>query len=374
MQMYRLSRITPALACALLLPAFAQQAHAQVVEQNPASGDLATKWKVNDDNPTASIPSEEERFKNPLEFGYFMQDLLARGEYHLALGDWNKVVKYYEAVATAVPDSWIGFNRLCLAYGQLGKHELAAANCGKAVSLPRARVLDHIRLIENTLQSSRFTQREIDSVESSLHHLREHIAKNPQPPAPGQLRDQQSKDGQANENKAAGSVALSKEQREAAAKKAQERYQAGGQRKPQVKLDIDDDDANREPAPARHLPTHVAVLTCKFGIRIQDAARVSGCLDELRSFKYDERELLGLTWAHALIAKDKKRAESVLERYRQLGVPEAALAGMISQQQAMFPAFNVARLWPLAALGVLASAAFWLLRMRRRKLAGGLPA
>src|SRR5688572_8373447 len=45
-----------------------------------APDDLATKFQINDANPAANLPSVEDANENPLEFGYMIQDLIARGE------------------------------------------------------------------------------------------------------------------------------------------------------------------------------------------------------------------------------------------------------------------------------------------------------
>ncbi|MEN9581591.1 MAG: hypothetical protein RJA70_4600, partial [Pseudomonadota bacterium] len=45
-----------------------------------APGDLGTLFQVNDEDPTKNIPTLEQRNTHPLEFGYYLQDLVARGQ------------------------------------------------------------------------------------------------------------------------------------------------------------------------------------------------------------------------------------------------------------------------------------------------------
>ncbi|MDR7422953.1 MAG: hypothetical protein QN159_10885, partial [Armatimonadota bacterium] len=58
-----------------------------------AGGDLATRWKVNEDDPRAGLPSIEERSQDPLEFAYLLQDLVARGERAFIRRDWKAAIK-----------------------------------------------------------------------------------------------------------------------------------------------------------------------------------------------------------------------------------------------------------------------------------------
>src|SRR5512142_3360871 len=39
---------------------------------------LSTLFEIDDDNPEAHVPAAKDRIGNPLEFGYYLQDLLTR--------------------------------------------------------------------------------------------------------------------------------------------------------------------------------------------------------------------------------------------------------------------------------------------------------
>ena len=332
----------------------AQTAEGELVEKE---GDLATKWKVNDADPKSSIPSMADRNRDPLEFAYFLQDLAARAEGSFRRSDWHNAIRYYEALGHAVPESWVSFNRLCTAYGKQGRFAIAAGNCGKAITLPMAKVIDHIRLIEYSLKSERFGPAEVKGVEESLAHLKKHVVDHPQPPL-AQVPAAAPADPKAPERR-------TKEEIIEAVKSRQEKRVL-------AQLAGEDPDKKEASVPVMHLPTEIELLTCRLAVKIQDATRLGACVEELRRLNVHDGEVMAFSWARALIAKDEKSASEVLEKARGLGVPQPTLAAMTAQHKQHFPStFTPKRLLPILALvlagGVVGTAFF---RMRRKKLGG----
>jgi hypothetical protein len=281
-------------------------------------GDLATSYQVNDDDPIKSIPTPEQRDANPLEFGYFLQDLIARAEGAFEKKDWARSVKYYEALARTSPDAAISFSRLCVGYAELGRIEIAAGNCGRAIERGGARVIDHLRFAGLTLAKPVFGTKDAEDVEASLAHVRAHIAqaaqtasaKVPSPaPAPS------------------ASGARSKEdiKRDFLARQ-EARLAALGKKE-------------ADPPRTADLATEVEVFACKVGIRLRDAARLDRCLVALREQKAKEALLLPFEWANALLRKDQARAVALLARAKSLGLPASTLEAMQAEQKnALAPA------------------------------------
>lgn len=98
----------------------------------PPAGGLS-KWPVNDADPTKSLPTPEQRDRNPLEFGYHMMDLADKADIARRKGDFAAVGKYYEAMAIAVPDRAIGYRKSCEGYEQAGNLDKALALCRGAL-------------------------------------------------------------------------------------------------------------------------------------------------------------------------------------------------------------------------------------------------
>jgi hypothetical protein len=324
----------------------------------PASalpGDLATKYQVDDENPVKSVPSPEQRDADPIEFGYFIQDLIARAEGAFQKKEWERSVKYYEALARTIPDAAVSYSRLCVGYAELGKVEIAAANCGRAVQLSGAKVLDHLRFVGLTLKKPTFTAKDAEDAEASLAHLRAHVASKAPPKV---LRADSS---------AAPSVSTerSKEEikREFLALRERRALEDLGAREPEPKND-------------GALATEVEVFACKVGIRLRDAARLDRCLAALKEQKTNPALLLPFEWASALIRKDELQATALIERAKSHGLPASAIQAMQAEQENTFaPAgilglFKRAPMVPVLSLvGLLAVAGigwFGVKRWKRR--------
>jgi hypothetical protein len=65
---------------------------------------FSTLFKINDDDPESNVPTVQDRSRNPLEFGYYLQDLLTRAEVETKRKDQARVIKYYRALAAALPE------------------------------------------------------------------------------------------------------------------------------------------------------------------------------------------------------------------------------------------------------------------------------
>jgi hypothetical protein len=260
-----------------------------------APGDLSTKYPINEDNPVAGLPTPEQREADPLEFGYLLQDLISRAEGAHTKKDWSGSVKYYEALARMVPERAIAFSRLCSGYANLGKIEIAAANCGKALRLGGARVMDHFKFVNLTLQKQNLTARDVSEVEASLAHLREHLA--PKAAAEAPVSSEQS--------------ALDTLEKQAAAK---------------------------DSPPTQTLVVDVAVLGCKLAVRLRDEKRIDDCLAGLESVGASPKVRLPFEWAKAIVTNDRARAAQVVVTAKSLGFPEAAIESMRAEQTRTFEA------------------------------------
>jgi hypothetical protein len=319
-------------------------------------GDLATNYRVDDENPIRSIPTPEQRDADPIEFGYFIQDLIARAEGAFEKKEWERSVKYYEALARAIPEAAVSYSRLCVGYAELGKVEVAAANCGRAVQLSGAKVLDHLRFVGLTLQKPVFTVKDAEDAEASLAHLRAHVASKAPPKV---LRADAGATPSA-------SGARSKEdiKRDFLALRERRALEDLGAREPEPKNDA-------------ALATEVEVFACKVGIRLRDAARLERCLAALEEQKTNPALRLPFEWASALIRKDEARAAALLDRAKSHGLPASAIQAMQTEQESAFASAGIRGVFRrspmipvLSLLGLLAVAGigwFGVRRYRRRQ-------
>lgn len=72
-----------------------------------------SKWKIDDADPVKSLPSAEQRDKDPLNYGYFLMDLADKAQAASQQGKHSQASKYWEATVLAVPDVSLGYRRTC---------------------------------------------------------------------------------------------------------------------------------------------------------------------------------------------------------------------------------------------------------------------
>lgn len=312
-----------------------------------APGDISKQFAVNDADPVSSIPSDAERDKSPIEFAHFLQDMIARAERALQKKDYESAAKYHEALAKMIPDRAVSFSRLCVDYGRLGRPDQAAANCGKAIQLGGAKVIDHIRFVNFSLQKQEFTPEDVKAVEASLAHLRAYAAEHPQP-LPGTPPEQVAKSAPAKPTDSAGAAAMPKKTKEDAIREFAERRQ-------QRLMDEAEEKRTGQKAVKlnpMHLPTEIETLSCKLASRLRDDKRLVQCIHALRTYRATDAQLFPFDWARAILEKDSRRADALLEQARKLGVPEETLAAMASEQKSALGMPSYVR-WALVGIGAL---------------------
>jgi hypothetical protein len=296
---------------------------AALVVAAPASalpGDISTRFKIDDENPMSSVPTLEERNEDPMEFAHYLQDLIARAEGAVNKQDWENAVKYYEVLASVVPDRAVSFSRLCIAYSELGKLDRALERCGRTLELGGARVFDHFRFIDVMLRKPELTPPDVAQMDASIAHLRAHAQAQAAASASASASIAPS---------AAPSAAAS-----AGKKKTREELIENFKRKRDARilaqLSAPED---RKPDGTMNLPLEIEVSTCRIGVRLRDPARLKPCIAALRALKAPEKLVLPFEWAEALTGRDGARAAALLAAARKAGFPEAALKAMVAEQE-----------------------------------------
>jgi hypothetical protein len=174
---------TVALACSV---SFVAPAHADDLAAGPAAvvPDIPdpsvqrqhfqlSHFVINYDNPESQIPTIKERNADPLEFGYFLQDLSAEALKAERKSDYRSAVKFWRASAKAVPDEAVGFSRTCRAYQILGERENALPFCSRALVLHGATAEDYLRFSELMVAApGALTADEIKDLDNAIAHLR----------------------------------------------------------------------------------------------------------------------------------------------------------------------------------------------------------
>jgi hypothetical protein len=132
-----------------------------------------SRFPINYDNPEATIPTEAERNKEPLDFGYYLQDLASEGAYAEKSGDYAGAVKFWRALAKAVPDVATGFRRSCAAYEVLKDRYHGLDFCGSTLNQQGAVLEDYVHYGNVMLMKpEHLDAAELSDLENTIKHLR----------------------------------------------------------------------------------------------------------------------------------------------------------------------------------------------------------
>jgi hypothetical protein len=165
--------VVPLVLCVLaVMAALSGSAHAQKTlnRANLSGVDIA------DANPEASIPSVDDQLKDPLRFGYLLQDMLANAQAATKRGDAETAARYYLALAKAVPTAY-GPGHLCETLVTLNDREGALSACREATMREGVTLADYARLAALLMASpdplSKDVRAELDAIVAHVSSQKE---------------------------------------------------------------------------------------------------------------------------------------------------------------------------------------------------------
>lgn len=136
----------------------------------PVAGHLS-KFKIDDKDPSSSVPTIEQRDHDPLEYGYFIMDLGDHAEWALAKGDHLAAAGFYRALAKAVPDAAVGFVKACEQYELAGDKDKAQEFCAAALTLKGVTVADYSHYARLALRRKNLRPTDIANLDGVIKHL-----------------------------------------------------------------------------------------------------------------------------------------------------------------------------------------------------------
>jgi tetratricopeptide (TPR) repeat protein len=158
-------------------PAIAQPIVAPKTE--PKQPEALSTWRLNDTDPESSVPTPEQRDSNPLNYGYFIMDVTARAEKAVQRGDHQAAVKYFRALAKAVPNRSIAFTKLCISYQAMGDLKDALESCQTALGREGVTDQDYLRYAQLVVeQKPDFGKGDIADLDAIVQHLRSNLPSN----------------------------------------------------------------------------------------------------------------------------------------------------------------------------------------------------
>ena len=147
-------------------------ARAESIKDAPQGGWLS-KFSIDDDDPERSIPPEKDRNADPLQFGYWLQDMVLKAQHASKIGDHAASIRYYQALAKAVPDRAISYVKMCEEYEAIGDLAKATQACGDALVRDGLQVKDYTRFAHLTLtKSDKLTDQEVATLGQVIAHMK----------------------------------------------------------------------------------------------------------------------------------------------------------------------------------------------------------
>lgn len=141
---------------------------------NASEPGYLSQWRVDDKAPESNIPTEQERNANPLEFGYWLQDVALKGEMASRHGDHAAAARYYKALTVAVPDRAIGYTKACAEYEAMGDLTDAVAECQAALGAEGLLVKDYVNYVRLVLaKPGPVSQDDLKMLDDVITHMRE---------------------------------------------------------------------------------------------------------------------------------------------------------------------------------------------------------
>lgn len=131
-------------------------------------------YPIDDANPSAHLPTPEEANANPIQFGYLLMDLATKAELAEKREDYAGAVKYYLALAKAVPNRSVSYGKMCRNLELMGDRDNGLWACREALGREGVRVEDYQRYVRLSLDhKGPVTAAERTEVDDIAKHLRE---------------------------------------------------------------------------------------------------------------------------------------------------------------------------------------------------------
>jgi hypothetical protein len=255
-----------ALALCFVAGAFAPRT-ARAAETAPDPGKALSRLKIDDANPEASVPTVAQQASEPLQFGYFIQDLVERAEKASKAGDHAAAARYDRALTKATTTS-VAPRKLCEELEASGDTLNAVVACRTAITRSGTTSRDFARFVNLVLaQKGPPPANEEAELETQIDHLSSEMEKQAAP---------SESDG------ANGAVSA----------------------------------------------TLVPRLRCEVALRFHDTPALEACAGVLARVAPDDPQTVSFQWALAVDKHDRGEAARLVQRARSLGMSQEGVARM----------------------------------------------
>ncbi len=119
--------------------------------QMTAAKDHLSDFKIDDADPEAGIPAPDVATREPLQYGYLLQDLAAKAESLSKRGDHAAAARFYGALAKAAPTVAYPPRQMCFELEAAGDLPKAIQACRSAISRLGSTAADYTRFVSMVL-------------------------------------------------------------------------------------------------------------------------------------------------------------------------------------------------------------------------------
>jgi len=233
---------------------------------------LQTRFAIDDADPESHVPTPEQAMRAPLQMGYWTMLVAERAEAAMKKGEHASAIRYYRALANAVPDRSISHTSLCKAYEAQGDWANAVASCKAALGKAGVKLDDHTRFVRVLLaRPGTLGARDVADADAVIAHIEQALR------SAGAGADAQG----ATPARVSRSAAL--------------------------------------------LPHQ---LRCELALRLEDGKRLGTCSAALQKLAPGDARTVTFQWALALTKKDFAEAQRLVTSARRAKLPDDALAAM----------------------------------------------
>jgi tetratricopeptide (TPR) repeat protein len=162
-------------AAAIVLASLALLPRTARADLPPAPpGTMMSNWAVDDHDPEAHVPSLKEMNADPLQAGYWVQDVLTKAQLATKHGDHQAAIKYYRALFKAVPDKPIALLRLCAEYEAVNDLNGAINSCGLALMMDGVTIRDYAHFVQLLLsRPGPLSPKDVAAATNVINHLKD---------------------------------------------------------------------------------------------------------------------------------------------------------------------------------------------------------
>jgi tetratricopeptide (TPR) repeat protein len=143
-----------------------------------AEGQWLSQFPIDDQDPVSSVPTPKQlKEADPLQVGYFVQDLISKAEHASKIGEHGAAIKFYEAILKLVPNRAVTLVKMCDEFEAMGNLTQAVNACGLALALDGVTIGDYAHFVHLMLgKEGPLSDKEMLALANVINHMKQDSA------------------------------------------------------------------------------------------------------------------------------------------------------------------------------------------------------